>query len=594
MKNKYLKFFLPIAMSMALVLSLMGTRSVLADDDAPPTPTEETPTDNPPIEPVSTEEPVDTLQVEPSSTEEPVVIPNNMDETIPEILEQIPAETDLIVLNEDGEPLPLVSNEAADVLITGDPMWCPDGVTPGTDALNECTIAHPSFTDLINDLETNSATYFGSGTIYVSYDYDATIAGDAGSDIIFDYGTASLTDLIVQGGWDFTQDKVVGTSTIDLGLGSSLEFRDWGGYGVPGSLTLNDLIITNSDGLYIGDVYDYTTADVTLDNVDVTDTDWGTYIGTEGDAEITDSRFTDTQFDSGLIVYSLGDITVSDIYVAGNLGDGAVLDNCGCVTSNIFISSSTFELNGGAGLAAYSAGNITINDIVVDSNDFGAFMYADGNINLYCSKFTNNSTVGLYGDVPSGSTLTLNGVTISGNGFDFVPPAFGGTWAENSFNCATGSSGEKGKSTTTTGLPLNIVNVANGNSVGLDCEQFSGTKLVLENGDNLVVPCPLGGSASLTRQGADGLPASLPSGSVFKSSFVAEVSENGQTIDKLSQSVLVSFVIPEGVDASELVILYWDGAQWLEVDGTFTLNENGISYFAAYVNYTGAFVLVQN
>jgi hypothetical protein len=62
---------------------------------------------------------------------------------------------------------------------------------------------------------------------------------------------------------------------------------------------------------------------------------------------------------------------------------------------------------------------------------------------------------------------------------------------------------------------------------------------------------------------------------------------------KLSKSVLVSFVIPEGVDPSSLAILYWDGSQWSEVKGTFVLTDNGKTYFAAYVNYTGTFVLVQ-
>ncbi|HNE06084.1 MAG TPA: hypothetical protein PLT08_16275, partial [Anaerolineales bacterium] len=145
MKNKYLKFLFPIALILALTLSMIGTRSVLADD-APPTPTDEVPTETPPVE-------------EPSETQEP------LEQTVPEILEQLPAETEIVVLDENSEPLPLVSNEAANVLVTGDPQWCPAGVTPGTDTLSQCTVAHASFNDLINDLQTNSATYYGSGTI---------------------------------------------------------------------------------------------------------------------------------------------------------------------------------------------------------------------------------------------------------------------------------------------------------------------------------------------------------------------------------------------------------------------------------------------
>lgn len=799
MKNKYLNYLFPIALILALTLSMIGTRSVLADD-VPPTPTDEVSTETPPTEePVSTEEPV--LTEESASTEEPASTPENPEETVPEIMEQLPDGTTLIVL-EDGEPLPLVSNEAAAALITGDPQWCPDGDTPGTDALDsviECTIAHPSFSDLINDLTTNSGTYFGSGTIYVAYDYDASTAGDAGSDIIFDYGDVGLTDLVVQGGWNFVQDKVIGTSTIDLGFGNSLEFWDWGGYGVPGSLTLKDLIITNSDGLYIGWDNDTTTADVTLENVDVIDTDWGAYIETEGNVEITNSSFNDTQNDSGLAVYSDGNITIASVHASGNYENGAELYNdCGCLISNIFVSSSVFELNGnateGRGLIAHSIGDITLRDVSVSMNggggaelincffDFfgsntclntnpgevtvtgtnnfqnngynppqflgggpyasvglwigsngdvsvdgvtvtgngagntaggaliftengtmsisnstfsdncttfycdmgfgliainllgsgttlnnttangngngdgstynsalgigtilvnmsgnafvknstfsnncnygscsaaglltlsagnvyfnfvnannngsasggggGAQILAGGNVDIYCSTFNNNQSVGLAVTTPG--DLTLNGVTFTGNIItDFDPTFVGGTLTVNPFDCAPAG---KGNVKPHSDLPLKLVKVNSGDSIGLDCENFSGTKLVLENGDHIVVPCPLGGSASLTEQLQTGLPSPLPDGSVFRSGFVSVIDENGNGTGTLSGSVLISFVIPEGVDASELAILYWDGTQWVEVEGTFTLNEDGITYFAAYVNYTGTFVLVQ-
>ncbi|HNO95315.1 MAG TPA: hypothetical protein PKJ84_14165, partial [Anaerolineales bacterium] len=96
MKNKYLKFLFPIALILALTVSMIGTRSVLADD-APPTHTDEVPTETPPVE-------------EPSETQEP------LEQTVPEILEQLPAETEIVVLDENSEPLPLVSNEAANVL----------------------------------------------------------------------------------------------------------------------------------------------------------------------------------------------------------------------------------------------------------------------------------------------------------------------------------------------------------------------------------------------------------------------------------------------------------------------------------------------
>ena len=825
MKNKYLKFLFPVALILALTASMIGTRSVLADD-APPTPTDEVSTETPPVE-------------DPSETQETV------EQTVPEILEQLPAETEIVVLDENNEPLPLVSNEAATVLVTGDPQWCPAGVTPGTDTLGQCTAAHTSFNNLITDLQTNSATYYGSGTIYVAYDYNAVTAGDSSNDIVFDYGMVGLTDLTVQGGWDFAQDKVVGTSTIELGTGYSLEFWDWG-YGAPGNLTLKDLILINSDDLFIGNVNGSTAADVTFENIEVDDTEYGAYIETEGNVEITDSQFTNTKNDngltiysygdvtlenvkvdnneyggayidtegnvvvtnsqftdtkngSGLIVYSGGDITLTGVYAASNYGDGVFLDNsCGCTLGNIFVSSSVMSFNGitteGRGLVAHSNGNITIRDVDISFNggggaelincffdffgsntclntnpakitvtgtntfqgngynppqflgsgpyasvglwigsnsdvsvagvnatgngagnmgggaliftengtmaisnssfsdscttfqcdlsfgliainllgsgttlnnvvasgngngdgssyssslgfgalvvsgtgnafvsnstfnnnctagtctsgagiitmangsitfntvtasnngpstggsDIGATIQAGGNVDIYCSTFSNEE-VGL--QVDTVGVVSLNGVTFSGNTTDFIPPS-SGTWVSNPFNCVPAPS--KGSGSQTINLPLRVVNVGSGNGTDLDCENYSGTKFVLENGDNLVVPCPLGGSASLNKQEAGGLPSALPNGSTFRSGIVSVVTDSGSVDGKLSQPVLVSFIMPEGVDASALAILYWDGSQWVEVNGTFVLTENGKTYFAAFVNYTGTFVLVQ-
>ena len=817
MRSRYLKFFFPLAIIISLILSLVGTRSVLADDGTPPPPTEvpieetppptEVPTEETPPpsegsteETTPTEEAVEMLPTDvpvaetsteiPETTEPPVI----EEETVPEILEQLPAETEILILDPNGEPLPMATTEAAEVLVAGDPMWCPDGVTPGTDTLGQCTAPHTSFTDLINDLETNTGTYFGAGTIYVAYDYDAAVAGDNIGNVVFDYNNVALTDLVVQGGWDFAQNNVVGTSTIDLS-GYAIEFWDWGGYGAPGSLTLRDLIITNSEGLFIGDVNDFTTADVTLENVEVSNTDLGTYIETEGDVEIVDSKFNDNA-DDGLTVYAYdGDITLNKVWAEDNFGDGAYLETCGCGTGNVFVHASNFNENGDRGLVVYASGNITVDSIHAEQNEVGgveldnclgfffggctnsipssvnmtgantirnnglnpipfmggfpasvglwvnsmgdvslegvsatgngagnigggAFIFTEGgsltiknslfdnncsygycdfgfgltamnvsgadstldgvssnsngngdsgsgtpnsfnaagvllmsagnvfvrnsnfnsnctagascagggimvmtsgdvyfnvvnangngvgtsgssgmgatitagnNVDIYCSNFNNNDGIGLAVDIPG--MLTLNEVAFTGNaGMDFFPPA-SGTWVANPFNCAPSPSGGNGKQIFM--LPLRVLHVAGGSSVELDCENYSGTKLILENGNNLVVPCPLNDTAGLTDQAQDGLPSPLPDGAAFLSGFVTMVDEAGSTNGKLSQYVLISFVVPEGVDVSELVILYWGGSQWIEVDGVFTRNVDGITYLEAYVNYTGTFVLAQ-
>lgn len=416
----------------------------------------------------------------------------------------------------------MVTTEASAVYVAGDPQWCMAGYTPADDPAGGtyCTAKFTKFTGvggLIEELTNGLGIDAGPGTIYISYDYDTAAAGDDIDHITFDYGDVSLTDLVVQGGWDFAQNKVVGTSTISLGFGFSLEFLDWGGHGTPGSLTLKDIIITNGNGLFVGDYSDYTTADVALENVDVIDTEYGAYIETEGNVEITDSGFNNSK-DDGLFVYSyLGDITLTRVWSEDNFGDGAYLETCDCGSGNIFVESSAFVKNGGRGLVSYASGNITIKNIYAELNEIGG-VELDNCAGFFFSSCTNTNP----------ATITM-----------------------------------------------------------------SGTKLILENGNNLVIPCPMEGSASLTDHSQDDLPGSLPDGTTFKSAFVSAFSDEVSANGKLDKYVLISFVIPEGVDPSALVILFWDGAQWVEVKGAFVRNEDGTSYFEAYVDYAGIFVLAQ-
>ena len=51
--------------------------------------------------------------------------------------------------------------------------------------------------------------------------------------------------------------------------------------------------------------------------------------------------------------------------------------------------------------------------------------------------------------------------------------------------------------------------------------------------------------------------------------------------------MIVSFVIPDGMSADGLAILFWNGREWVQVDA----NKAG-ARFEAQVDYTGIFVLV--
>jgi len=133
---------------------------------------------------------------------------------------------------------------------------------------------------------------------------------------------------------------------------------------------------------------------------------------------------------------------------------------------------------------------------------------------------------------------------------------------------------------------------------------FRGTMLILPNSDSAYFPCPLSDSANLTSNTNDELPAILPSGTKFGSGFTTAVNKDGENQNKVDEFIRISFKIPEGVSASDLAILYWDGAQWVELTDGLTLGDgrnvarggfvsaDGL-YFEALVNFTGTFVLVK-
>ena len=59
-------------------------------------------------------------------------IPVEEPTTLPEILEAAPPATDVVALDENGDPLPMAAQETAEVLATADPTWCPGSSLPGS------------------------------------------------------------------------------------------------------------------------------------------------------------------------------------------------------------------------------------------------------------------------------------------------------------------------------------------------------------------------------------------------------------------------------------------------------------------------------
>lgn len=424
-----------------------GTTEPPTEESTPPAGEEEASVDeiSPAAEPVAaTEVPA----VEPAVEEPAIAVEVPATETVAEepapvaeVLEQLPAGTELVVVNETGEVEPLASAEAAEIIVTGDPMWCPAGATPG-DAV--CTGSYGDFASLIAFLAANPTTYSGAGVIWVEDSYN----GNDNTPIVFDGDTLTglnNNNLTINGGWSGGNNtNITGTSLADV----SLSFVNW-----TGNITINnfDIDVTNANtsgfGLNVNN-----TGNITLNNVSVVDTvtntqgsgDGAVLIST-GNVAVTDSEFNGSSM-TGLSVDTLGSATLINVQANENgygldvtADTGISLTNVEASSNNYFggildttygtgaihVTTSTFgdvaTGNGWTGLHATSSGSITLDSVVASDNGTnGAYLLAEGNIDIIDSEFNENvhfnypEDPGLFA-LSNGGNIGLTNVTASGN-----------------------------------------------------------------------------------------------------------------------------------------------------------------------------------
>ncbi|MFN8432935.1 MAG: right-handed parallel beta-helix repeat-containing protein [Anaerolineales bacterium] len=402
-RNSHL-FLLITALIMALMAGAVGPSAVYADDGDGVT--------------------------EPSG-ETPVTLEEEAPVSIPEVLEQAPEGTEVIVVNEAGEVLPLATQEASEILTSdnSDPMWCPEAATPG-DA--SCTASFATFQELIDALTADAISgtpvYTGNGYIWVADGYN----GNDNAQIEFDGSVLTnigSNNLTIQGGWSGNNDtNITGISDLDV----SLVFANWSG-----NVSLNDLAISANDGNGFG-LFVNSTGDVALDNVSVSSTTAnpsgfgdGAVIVTTGNVDIADSEFDDNA-GNGLQVASAGTITLDTVSASNNTLTGAYLDNClynnttGLCAGNglVTITSATgnvFNGNGFIGLSIDAGGGVDMDNTQANNNglDGSVITSADdngtGNVSIVDSEFSGNTNA--YGlDVYTDGSLSLNNVIANSNG----------------------------------------------------------------------------------------------------------------------------------------------------------------------------------
>jgi len=567
--------------------------------------------------------------------------------TAAEILAQLPDGTVAMVLDESGQAESIVTLEAAEIITTSDPIWCPAGSSPGDPG---CTLSQPDVSALLDTLFADPITYSGDGTIFFTTAYS--------TDDVYINGTDPRTAAL----------RGLGIDGLLNALSVPVAITHWG---FPVQLANLDINLgANLDGLHIE-----TTGQIQLTAVSVSGAGNGAYLdNTSGTGAIivTNSDFSGNSW-TGLDARSAGEINLSDVVASSN-EYGAYLD-ASAGTGSISVGASGFMGNAFAGLTARTAdGDITLTDVDAnnssDPDSYGAGLTSlnGGTIQTTTSNFLQNGGKGLW--VEASGAVDLESTNASGNGLDGVYIhnlnacagvggdnilVDGGTYQTNGgygVHAVLGPSGHltlsgpivwggNGAGDSYQDLspcppcvkdevepkPFNLIAVpeTGGAPVTQNCVDYAGTVLILPNGDRITLVCPVSGEVTLARATGSGLPGELPGGHRYVTGMAVELAEDGAPVQAITEGgfMRVLFTIPEGMEDASLAILYWDpragsgSGGWVDLppyslrpDGTPMLHRlhpdvtpddqmrilGGVRVMGAYVkvsvNFPGTFVLV--
>ncbi len=475
------------AIFFALILSAMNVAPALADESAPP-------------EPAPTEEAVD--ETESTTPEEEAVTPPADEETdsavetestsVAEVVEALPEDTTLVVVDENGEALPLASEEAAEAIELADPQWCPAGVTPGGAG---CSPVFSSFNDvastpavdtLIEWLIANPQSK--AGVIWIEKTYTGTGALE-GAAVILDgslYGTTANFALTINGGWN---GGTLNTMDVNDPSEFNVPFRiiNW-----VGAVTINNIVVNGASGVSVSALEVFTSGNITLNNVDAVNNTTqygGAYLDNDsgtGNVAVNNSTFNNNTGvnGTGLEIRSNGTVTLNNVTANGNTEYGAyILNNTAATPKAVTVKGTNhFNYNGLDGLSVNTKGVITVSNVFAMGNVDGFGAYLDNcnynNVTGFCgysvangvtikgtNNFSNNGWDGLR--VWSGGVISVSNITANGNGASIGRPM--GSAAPNNFDAGgKGAFLHNWGSTTPKNIVVSGTNVFNSNmSAGL-------------------------------------------------------------------------------------------------------------------------------
>lgn len=416
-KNTKLNFLF-IAVSVAIILSLVMTASVVADDGTPTPGTgdEQTPisTEEPPLvttEEAATEIPEEFPTLEGDNSLVPTAEPTQLvDEvpadnalSLPEVQEELPQDATFVVLI-DGEVEPLATQNAAEAIIVGDPIWCPATSLPQA-SMNGCTPTQPDLFTLIDGIRNNTIAVLPvDGIIWIEAGTDADIVNPIQIDGV-DFPTIQGFRLTLQGGWDGTSSGTIVPDSSSTSFSVPFFIENWNA-----SVTVNNINITNA-GLSI----DIDAGDVALNNISVSgNTGDGVSVLTPGNVSLggATNNFS-TNSGAGLTVDAGGDFTSSALTTnifTGNSLNGLEVE----VDDDVSVSNITASGNGLNGVDILAADDVTLSGVSVFNNDVtGLFIDAGGDVILEDVSANNNGLGGVFGsgaEIFSLASFTMTGV----------------------------------------------------------------------------------------------------------------------------------------------------------------------------------------
>src|SRR6266498_4405014 len=208
------KYYSILTLFLIIVLFANGlnVQSVRADG--------ETPTEPPAATEIVTEPPVvdqsqATVQV-PEVTQAPeeatavveTAAPDTTENSVADaVVSQAPQNTDIVVLDDQGQALALGSQETANALVTSDPVWCPESVSVPTPGANGCSVSYASIADLLAAMQATPLSFSQNGTIYLEQTTGAgftspLVLDDSSASLGSSYSTLNIFNLSIQGGWN--------------------------------------------------------------------------------------------------------------------------------------------------------------------------------------------------------------------------------------------------------------------------------------------------------------------------------------------------------------------------------------------------------